>query len=292
MQITPFSAAAARARRVAVGEFDGVHLGHRAVIAGNDTVVTFEPHPLTVVRPLSAPKLLTSFEIKAQLIAQMGVQELVVVRFDDALAHQSPERFIDDVLVRGLCATDISIGENFRFGHLMRGNAALLGADQRFATHVTGIVHRDGEPISSTRIRRLVSEGEVELAAALLGAPFRIRGEVVGGDRRGRELGFPTANLIPDPALVRPANGVYASRVGEQLAAVNVGVRPTFDDGQGVLIEVFLLDFDGDLYGQTLTVEFIARLRSEQRFESLEALRAQIARDVQRTRELLASAAA
>jgi riboflavin kinase / FMN adenylyltransferase len=289
MRVTALTDVEPRPRRVAVGEFDGVHAGHRKVIAGNDTVLTFEPHPATVVRPELAPKLLTSLEVKKELIAGLGVEELVIIPFDEAFAQREAPQFVDSVLVEKLGATSVSVGENFRFGHSVHGDATLLAADTRFATRVVPLVSIDGATVSSTRIRALVSAGEVQEAARLLSAPFRLRGEVVGGDRRGRDLGFPTANMVPDQSLVCPGHGVYACRVGDQLAAVNVGVRPTFGQGLKLLVETFLLDFTGDLYGQVLTVEFIARLRGEARFENVDELVAQMGRDVERTRELLAS---
>jgi riboflavin kinase / FMN adenylyltransferase len=292
MQITQLGEVTERPRRVAVGEFDGVHVGHRAVIAGNDTVLTFEPHPMTVLRPEAAPKLLTSLELKSELIAELGVEELVILPFDEVFARQSAREFIDRVLVEQLDATQVSVGTNFRFGHSAVGTNALLAADRRFEARVVPLVEGEGAIVSSSRIRRLIAEGDVEDASDLLGQPFRIRGEVVSGDQRGRELGFPTANLVPDPALACPASGVYACRVGDRMAAVNVGVRPTFGDGQALLIEAFLLDFSGDLYDQTITIEFVARLRGEERFASADSLITQMARDVERTRELLGSAAA
>ena len=286
MRVTMLADAAPRARRVAVGEFDGVHLGHREVIAGNDTVLTFEPHPLQVVRPEAAPKLLTSLDAKTELIARLGVEELVVIPFDDGFAHQSPQEFIDHVLVERLQATHVSVGENFRFGHRAAGDPALLGADGRFQTRVVPLVEVAGEVVSSSHIRALVLAGEVDQAARFLGSPFQIRGEVVTGDRRGRTLGFPTANIVPDEALVCPGHGVYAARADGICAAVNVGVRPTFGTGRAVLVEAFLLDTDTDLYGRILTVEFLARERGERRFESVEDLEDQMHRDIERTREL------
>jgi len=292
MQIIQFSEVTPRPRHVAVGEFDGVHVGHRAVIAGNDTVLTFEPHPMTVLKPQAAPKLLTSLELKAELMAGLGVEEMVIVSFDEQFAQQTPAEFIDRVLVQQLGASHVSVGTNFRFGHSAGGTTELLAADPRFQARVVPLVEGEGAIVSSSRIRRLITEGHVEQAADLLGQPFRLRSEVVSGDRRGRELGFPTANLVPDPELVCPGNGVYACRVGKHAAAVNVGVRPTFDDGQGLLVEAFLLDFRGELYGEVLTVEFIARLRGEQRFDGIDALIEQMGRDVERTRELLGSTTA
>jgi riboflavin kinase/FMN adenylyltransferase len=286
MRVTMLPDAEPRPRRIAVGEFDGVHLGHREVIAGNDTVLTFEPHPLRVVRPEAAPKLLTSLEAKAELIDRLGVRELVVIPFDDGFAHQTPEAFVADVLVGTLGATHVAVGENFRFGHGARGDVEMLGADPRFETRVVPLVEVDGEVVSSSHIRALVLAGEVELASRFLGAPFQLRGEVVTGDRRGRELGFPTANIVPDEALVCPGHGVYVARADDACAAVSVGVRPTFGTGRAVLVEAFLLDRDVDLYGQTLKLDFIARLRGERRFETVDALVEQMHRDVERTREL------
>jgi riboflavin kinase/FMN adenylyltransferase len=289
MRITKLKDAEPRTRRLAVGEFDGVHLGHRKVISGSDTVLTFDPHPLQVVRPEAAPKLLTSLAVKAELIAGLGVDELVVIPFEERFARQSPQEFIDQVLVKRLGAELVSVGENFRFGHRAAGDAALLGAETRFQTRVVPLVEVEGEVVSSSHIRGLVMAGEVELAARFLGAPFRIQGEVVAGDHRGRELGFPTANIVPDEALVYPGHGVYAAYADGQAAAVSVGVRPTFGTGRAVLIEAYLIDRDTDLYGRQLRVEFVRRLRGERRFDSPRALVEQMREDVERARALLAS---
>jgi riboflavin kinase / FMN adenylyltransferase len=261
-----------RPRRVAVGEFDGVHRGHQEVIRGNDTVLTFEPHPLQVVRPEAAPKLLTSFAARAELIASLGVEELVVIPFDDHFAHQSPEEFIDHILVDRLQATNVSVGENFRFGHRAVGDTAMLHADPRFETRVVSLVEVDGEVVSSSHIRALVTAGDVEEAARMLGTPFQLRGEVVTGDRRGRTLGFPTANIVPDEALICPGHGVYAAHADGELAAV----------------EAYLLDQNVDLYGKVLRVDFLARLRGERRFESVDALVEQMHEDVRQTRDRFA----
>ncbi len=284
MRVTSLADAQPRPRRVAVGEFDGVHLGHREVIRGNDTVLTFEPHPLQVVRPEAAPKLLTSFPVKEDLIDGLGVQELVVIPFDHEFAAQSPQDFLDHVLVERLNATHVSVGENFRFGHRAAGDPATLSGDPRFETRVVPLVEVDGEVVSSSHIRAMVGAGEIEAANRMLGSPFQLRGEVVHGDRRGRELGFPTANLVPDEALVCPGHGVYAARADSACAAVSVGVRPTFATGRGVLIEAYLLDRDLDLYGKTLQVEFLTRLRGERRFATAEALVEQMHRDVEQAR--------
>jgi riboflavin kinase/FMN adenylyltransferase len=292
MRITMLDEVAARPRRVAVGEFDGVHLGHREVIAGSDTVLTFDPHPLQIVRPEAAPRLLTDLEIKAELIAGLGVAELVVIRFDQRFANQSPQEFIDQVLVGQLQAERVSVGENFRFGHRAAGDPALLEADPRFETRVVPLVEVDGEVVSSSHIRGLVMAGEVELAARFLGAPFQLEGEVVQGDRRGRMLGFPTANIVPDEALVCPGHGVYAAHANGMPAAVSVGVRPTFGTGRAVLIETYVIDHEVDLYGRRLRLKFLTRLRGERRFDSAVSLVDQMRDDVERARTLLASGAA
>ncbi len=288
MRVTTLSAAEPRPRQIAVGEFDGVHLGHREVIRGSDTVLTFEPHPLRVIRPEAAPKLLTSLEVKVELIAELGVEELVVIPFDEGFARQSPADFVDQVLVQGLRATRVSVGENFRFGHRAAGHSGMLVADPRFQTRVVPLVELDGELVSSSHIRALVLAGEVDLAARFLGAPFQLRGEVVVGDRRGRELGFPTANVVPDEALVCPGHGVYVARANRACAAVSVGVRPTFGTGRAVLVEAHLLDRQVDLYGHSLRVDFIQRLRGERRFESADELVTQMQLDVRRAREVCA----
>ncbi|HLY48883.1 MAG TPA: bifunctional riboflavin kinase/FAD synthetase [Solirubrobacteraceae bacterium] len=284
MRVTLLADVQARARRVAVGEFDGVHLGHREVIRGNDTVLTFEPHPLQVVRPEAAPKLLTSFAVKQDLIARLGVDELVVVPFDQRFAGQSPQEFIDQVLVQTLQATHVSVGENFRFGHRASGDPATLAADPRFQTRIVPLVEIDGEIVSSSHIRALIGAGDLEAAARMLGGPFELRGEVVRGDGRGRELGFPTANLVPDEALVCPGHGVYVARADGVCAAVNVGVRPTFGTGRAVLIEAYLLDRDLDLYGHVLSIQFLKRLRGERRFADVSALVEQMQLDVVQAR--------
>jgi riboflavin kinase/FMN adenylyltransferase len=287
VKIVPLSEVQRRERKVAVGTFDGVHLGHRKVIEGSDSVLTFEPHPVAVVAPQHAPKLLTPLEVKAELIAELGVQELIVIPFDHAFAQHSASEFIDDVLVDALGAVRVSVGENFRFGHRAQGDTRLLGGDERFETVVQPLLEVDGEIVSSSHIRGLVAAGEVDQAARFLGAAFQLRGEVVHGDERGRELGFPTANLIPLEALVCPGHGVYACRSDDRAAAVSIGVRPTFQTGRGELIEAFLLDFQGDLYGRTLHLEFLQRLRGERRFASAEALIEQMHRDVAQTREIV-----
>ncbi len=291
MEITRLPDVQRRERRVAVGMFDGVHLGHREVIRGSDSVLTFDPHPVSVVAPQHAPRLLTRLDLKAELIAALGVRELIVIPFDAGFAARSAQEFIDDVLVGKLGATRVSVGENFRFGHRAQGDPELLAADGRFQTVVHPLLEVEGEVVSSSHIRGLVAAGEVEQAGGFLGAPFQLRGEVVRGDQRGRELGFPTANVIPDEQLMCPGHGVYACLAGDRPAAVSIGVRPTFTTGRGELIEAYLLDFAGDLYGQELRLDFLRRLRGERRFETSRALIEQMHRDVEQTREIAGSSA-
>jgi riboflavin kinase / FMN adenylyltransferase len=287
MKVTPLPEAQPdRRRHVAIGTFDGVHLGHREVIAGADTVLTFDPHPLQVIRPEALPKLVTSHSIKRDLIAGLGVEELVVIPFDREFSQKSAEEFVEEVLIGRLNAEQVSIGENFRFGQKARGDAELLRSFGEFETRVVPLVEVDGETVSSSQIRGLVAAGEVAKASRFLGGPFLFEGEVVSGDRRGRTLGIPTANILPDDSLVVPGHGVYAAWAHGHPAAVSVGVRPTFDTGRELRIESYLLDFDGDLYGQTLRVAFIERLRGEKSFDSVDDLVAQMHRDVEQTREI------
>ena len=295
MDIVWLPDATTKPRRLAVGEFDGVHIGHREVIRDADAVLTFEPHPRTVVAPAAAPKLLTTLEQKADLIAALGIEELIVIPFDGSFAAQTAQEFIDHVLVEHLDARHVSVGENFRFGNKARGDAALLASQDAFETRIVELVELDGEIVSSTHIRGLVATGQVGDAARALGAPFGMRGSVAHGDKRGRTLGFPTANLVPDPRLAVPDHGIYACRailpgMGEWTAAVSIGVRPTFVTGRGLLVEAFLLDFDDDIYGRELRLDFIQRLRGEKRFDSVDALVDQMHRDVEQTREVVAAA--
>jgi riboflavin kinase/FMN adenylyltransferase len=273
-------------RRVAIGTFDGVHRGHRAVIDGSDTVVTFDPHPLSVIHPEATPKLISPFPVKRDLIAGLGVDELVVIPFDRGFSEQSAEEFVQDVLIDRLGAERVSVGENFRFGKGARGTAGFLSEHDDFETSVTPLVAAAGETISSSHIRGLVAAGEVREAADFLGGPFLFEGEVVAGDRRGRTLGMPTANLVPDDAYVTPGHGVYAAWAHGYPAAVNVGVRPTFQTGRGLLVEAHLIGFDGDIYGEMLRIAFLERLRGEQRFDSVDELVVQMNRDVEQAAEI------
>ncbi len=289
MKVTKLPDAENRPRHVAIGTFDGVHLGHQAVIDGADTVLTFDPHPLEVVHPTATPKLIMPFSIKRDVIAGLGVEELVVIPFDEDFAHRTAEEFIDEILVRRLGATRVSVGENFRFGAKAKGDATMLSARPEFETRVLPLVEVDGETVSSTRIRALVAAGEMTGARHCLGAPFMVEGTVVKGDQRGRELGFPTANIVPDDRLVIPGHGIYAAFANGVPAAVNVGVRPTFESGRGVLIETYLIDHDEDLYERTLRVAFVERLRGEKRFDRVEDLIDQMKLDVADARRVCAS---
>jgi riboflavin kinase/FMN adenylyltransferase len=289
IKVTQLADAEARSRQLAIGVFDGVHVGHRKVIDRADTVLTFEPHPLRVLHPDAAPKLIMPFEIKRDVIEGLGVEELIVIAFDDEFSSILPEDFCSRILVEALGAKSVSVGENFRFGAKARGDPQMLASCDEFETRVVPLVEVDGEIVSSTRVRSLVAAGEVEAATRCLGAPFLLEGTVVEGDERGRKLGFPTANIVPSDDLVCPGHGVYAAFADGRPAAVNVGVRPTFETGRGLLVEAYLIDFDGDLYGRTLRIAFISRLRGERRFAGVEELIAQMHRDVEAARELCAS---
>jgi riboflavin kinase / FMN adenylyltransferase len=288
MKVTWLPEATPRPRHVAIGTFDGVHLGHQAVIDDADTVLTFDPHPLAVLAPERAPRLITPFEVRRDLIAGLGVEELVVIPFDRDFSRIEAEDFIRDVLIEQLDARRVSIGENFDFGAKAKGTPEMLAHHSEFETRVVPMVEVDGEVVSSRRIRALVEAGEVAEARRCLGAPFMVEGEVVAGEKRGRGLGFPTANQLPDPALVVPGHGVYATFANGIPAATNVGVRPTFESELGLLIETHLIDRDEDLYGQNLRVAFVERLRGEERFDSAEALIEQMERDLEDARRICA----
>lgn len=288
---------------VALGNFDGVHLGHQAVVrraveegrrrGAKVVAATFDPHPRAVLAPGSEPKLLTTLEMRREALTGYGADEVWVITFDEGLSRKSPEEFVRDVLVGEIGAGVVVVGENFRFGHRAAGDfRELERLMRRFGGEAYAVVVRSegGEaPISSTRIRRLIGEGDVAGAAALLGRPYVVRGVVVVGDKRGRTIGFPTANVLPDPALAVPARGVYAGyvRVGkdEYAACINIGVAPTFERRES-RVEAHLLDFDGDLYGREVDVSFLERIREEKRFSGVEELKAQISRDAQEARRI------
>ncbi len=289
IQVKTLEEAEPRPRKIAIGTFDGVHIGHRAVIDGYDTVLTFEPHPMEVLNPAAAPKLLMPFPVKRDVLEGIGVQELVVIGFDQDFTKTTAEEFIDDILIERLGAHDVSVGDNFRFGTKAAGTPEMLAGRDEFKTRVVPLVEVAGETVSSTRIRALVAAGDMAGARVCLGVPFMIEGEVVPGDRRGRELGYPTANIVPDDRFASPGHGVYAAFANGMPAAVSIGVRPTFESGRGVLIETYLIDQDVDLYGETLRVAFVERLRGERRFDSAEALIDQMDRDVDNARRVCAS---
>jgi riboflavin kinase/FMN adenylyltransferase len=271
-----------RPRAVALGTFDGVHLGHRRVLEAavaasglTPTVVTFDPHPRLALG--YAVELLVPLERRLELLAEAGIEETLVVDFDLELAQLAPEGFVERVL-RPLGTAVVVAGSNFRFGRGRAGDLGLLaelGVDARPVPLVEGV--------SSTRIRDLLRAGEVERAAGLLGRPAELEGTVVAGDARGGTLGFPTANLRPEPGLLVPGHGIYAGAAGEHRAAISIGTNPHYGGGER-RIEAFLLDFEGDLYGRELRLELWARLRDEQAFGSEAELVAQIARDVDATR--------
>ena len=284
---------------VALGNFDGVHLGHQAVLGravgeavrldGKVVAATFWPHPRSVLGAGASPGLLTTVEGRREALAAYGADEVRTLRFDVELSRKSPEEFVSDVLVGELGARAVVVGENFRFGYKASGDFEELRRLMRehggeaYAVEVRGA----GGEISSTRIRSLLLEGDVTGAAELLGRPYAVRGEVAVGDRRGRTIGFPTANVRQDPAVIVPARGVYACfvRVGEEryAACTNIGVAPTFERGEN-RIEAHLLDFAGDLYGQVVDVSFLRRIRGERRFSGVDELTAQIGRDVAEAR--------
>lgn len=295
MKVTLLNEIERRQRNVAVGEFDGVHLGHRKVIGDSDTVLTFEPHPRQIVAPAAAPKLITPLAIKSDLIAELGVRELVVIPFDQQFAQVTAQAFIDNVLIGRLAVQQLSVGENFRFGNRAQGTIDLLKYQQGFKTAVVGLVEVDGEVVSSTHIRGLIAAGEIAQANEFLGSLYELRGTVARGDQRGRELGFPTANIVPDNALIYPSHGVYACLaavserpdLGWRAAAVSIGIRPTFVTGRGTLIEAYILDFSEDIYDRELRLRFVARLRGEKRFETAEALIKQMNGDIDATRAIV-----
>lgn len=300
---------AGRRSVLTIGAYDGVHLGHQAIIRevrrqaeeldAVSVVVTFDRHPASVVRPESAPKLLTDLDQKLELLEATGVDATVLVHFDAEQASESPEAFAERVLVGRLAAQRIVVGEDFHFGRGRSGNVGLLreiGARHDFDVEPLALLERsDGisEPLSSTGIRRAMAGGQVELAAQMLGRAFQARGPVVQGDQRGRLLGFPTANVEVPNVICLPADGVYAGWYlrpdGERHAcAINLGRRPTFyEHADHSLLEAHLLDFSGDLYGEHARVEFTHFLRSERKFDGIDALVAQLKQDIEHARGVL-----
>jgi len=292
--------------------FDGVHLGHQQLIARARAIaddrrlpavmVTFTPHPAQVVRPGSEPPLLTTNTRRAELAESFGIDVVLFLPFTKELSHLQPEQFVHRAVVADLHASAVVVGRNFRFGHKAAGDLRMLEAfGDRWGFDAEGVslLQTGHHPISSTYIRSCVQAGDVQAAALALGRPHRLDGVVVRGDQRGRDLGFPTANLRADPQAAVPADGVYAGRVVQidewgntrtdlpsRPAAISVGSNPTFE-GLHQSVEAYVLDFDADLYGQNLGVEFLHRLRDMQRFDSIGALVDQMAADVEQTRRLL-----
>ena len=294
---------------VTIGAYDGVHLGHQAIIhevrrlaaslSARSVVITFDRHPASVVRPESAPKLLTDLDQKLELLAETDIDATVVIHFDADQSHESPMSFVERVLVGCLGAERLVVGEDFHFGRNREGNVALLrdlGARFDFQVEPLDLVPRaDGvdEPLSSTAIRRAMAGGQVELAMCMLGRPFQARGVVMHGDQRGRLLGFPTANVQVPGSACLPADGVYAGWYlrpdgTRQPCAINLGRRPTFyEHADHSLLEAHLLDFSGDLYDEAARVEFTNFLRSERKFDGIDALVSQLKHDVDHARGVL-----
>ncbi len=297
-----------RGYAVTIGAYDGVHLGHRSLIARvraaadvldcGAAVVTFDRHPAEIVRPESAPAILTDLDQKLELLASTGVDLTVVVHFDDVRAAESPEEFVSEVLVDLLHARAVVVGHDFHFGKGREGNVELLARmGGIYGFDVTGLrlvtAGAGGTAVSSTRVRAALADGHVEEAAALLGRDHQVRGVVVHGDERGRELGYPTANVAVPSVIAMPADGVYAgwfegSDGTRRPSALSLGRRPTFyESAQLSLLEVHVLDFSGDLYDQAARVDFSSHLRGQRRFDSVDALVAQMGLDVAEARSLL-----
>ncbi|MCX7619274.1 MAG: bifunctional riboflavin kinase/FAD synthetase [Acidimicrobiales bacterium] len=299
---------------VTIGAYDGVHLGHRAVVAQvhrlaaerglRTAVVTFDRHPASVVRPESAPCLLTDLEQKLELLARTGVDYTLVIHFDEARSKEPAEDFVTEVLVGALQAQVVVVGEDFHFGHQRRGNVALLremGNQLGFDVQGIELVGVDGQPaspadrVSSTAIRAALRQGRIEDANRMLGRSHEVRGKVGNGDRRATELGYPTANIDVPAEVCLPNDGIYAGWYlrpdgRRHQAAISLGRRPTFYEDQPFsLLEAHILDFEGDLYGETARIQFVTRLRDELKFESVDALVAQIEQDCNRVRQVMAA---
>jgi riboflavin kinase/FMN adenylyltransferase len=287
-----------------IGAYDGVHLGHRAILAAVQTraeelgvasaVVTFDRHPAEVVRPESAPRLLTDLDQKLELLATTGVDYAVVIPFDEARALEPADDFVRTVLVDLLGARSVTVGEDFHFGHRRQGSVELLAElGEELGFEVTGkrlvaldgSIARDDASVSSTAIRRALVEGRLNDANAMLGRPYEMRGPVIHGDERGRTIGFPTANVAVGARMLMPSEGIYAGRLGRpdgswRNAAIYLGHRPTFYSAEAdVVLEVHVLDFDGDLYGETARVTFEHRIRGDLRFDGVDALVVQLRLD-------------
>lgn len=289
---------------VTIGFFDGVHRGHQTVFRRTvdvaetrallPVVVTFDRHPRQILTPGAQPPLLTTLDRKASLIAELGIGALIVLEFNEEFSRWLPEDFVKRVLVEGVHAEHAVVGSNFTFGYKAMGNLAVLtdlGAAHGFSVEAVSVLKIDGRPVSSSSIREALARGDLEWPTEALGRRFVLDGMVTTGAGRGRGLGFPTANLQVIPGMLLPGEGVYAGKAyvedGSFLAAINVGTNPTFG-GEPLHAEAFLLDFEGDLIGRPVALEFWERLRDETRFDSAEDLARQIKEDVERTRALVA----
>jgi riboflavin kinase / FMN adenylyltransferase len=281
-KVTALGAAEFRPRGVAIGAFDGIHLGHRAVIDGADTVVTFDPHPRAVLRPDESPGLISPISVRRDLLDDLGVAELVVIPFDEALSRLSPDEFIDEVLIERLGVRSVAVGENFRFGAKGKGSPGLLANRPEFETRIVPLVEIDGAVLSSTRIRERIANGEVALARRWLGAPFTVEGTIVEGLRCERHLGVPNATLVPDDRFVVPGRGSYAAWANGGPAVVDVGYRTTLESKPRELIDVHFIDRAEDFRSETLRVAFVQELPTEGRFESAEDLIKQTRQEVER----------
>lgn len=286
-----------------IGNYDGLHLGHRRIIervkerareiGGTSMLMTFHPHPLKVLRPEREVAAITPEDQKEKVIGETGLDVLFVVPFTEEFSHITPEAFVKTVLVDKLAIKGLVIGYDFRFGARGRGDVAILedlSREYGFFVEVVGAINMDGEKVGSNRVRKLLKEGDVTTVAHLLGRPYMIAGTVVRGDGRGRKIGFPTINLRTDYPLI-PKNGVYVTEVeisGKRYGAVtNIGHNPTFEQDRELSIETFILDFEGDLYNKEARLYFLQRIRSEERFASVEALKARIGEDIASARALL-----
>ena len=290
----------ARPTVLTLGVFDGLHLGHQRImqtvverartLKASATVITFEPHPRAVLHPESAPPLLQTFDQKIEALGVLGIEQTIVIHFDKAFAQIRAEDFLRDVVVERLHAREVYLGRGFAFGHQREGNIALLRSVSKnlgfFADEVPEVRLR-GRRISSSRIREHLLHGRVNLARRMLGRPYGVEGRVIRGAERGKQLGFPTANLHPQNRVI-PLGGVYVTATlidGQWRRSVtNIGTRPTFEKETGIAVESFILDWSGDLYGDVVRVRFLHRLRAEEKFSSIEALRTQIDQDVARAR--------
>ena len=286
---------------LAIGFFDGVHLGHQQIIRqtiadarqhdGIGLVLTFDKHPNAIVTPEKTPPLIYSLSQKLQAIQSLGIEDVLLIGFDKPFSQQTAEEFIRALARDFGKIHSICVGANFAFGHKRSGNVALLkklGGELQFNVHGLGAVSLDGKAVSSTRIRELIRTGNLDDASQMLGRPYAICGKVVAGDKLGRNLGFPTANLDVT-GLILPPNGVYAAVTRHEgrlyRAALNIGIRPTVAAGRQLRVEAHLLDFDGDLYGRELEIEIGEKLRDEKKFGSPQELKEQIAKDVAAVRE-------